>query len=339
MARSPFILIALVVVISACGGSGDGTTAPPPPPPAVSVAISPSTTTINAGASAEFTASVSNASSAAVTWTASGGTIAGSGATVNWAAPGVGGSYTITATSVADATKSASATVTVNSVGLTLTPATLSAGAGDTVPVSVSVTSSANTAVTWSASAGTIIGTGSNVQWAAPLGGGNYTVSATSVLDPARRATATATVTPVIVAVTAATPALLRGEGTTLTAAVTGTSVRGVNWSSTCGTLSGSGATVQFVAPTSAGNCVVRATSTRDTSRSGTATITVRPVFRVAVFDDSNDGACTVQHCTLREAIIAANAATDRDSIQIVTRYRSSPRHPPHSHLVRPCRS
>lgn len=314
MSRSlPLLLVAALV---ACGG-GDG--GPTTPPPQVAVSISPSSTTVNAGAAAEFTATVTNATSTAVTWTASAGTITGNGSAASWTAPGAGGTYTVTATSSADPSKSATANITVTPVGLTLTPATLTAGAGDTVPVSVSVANAANTAVTWTASAGSIIGTGSAVQWAAPLAGGSYTITATSVLDPTRRVTLNATVTPVNVAVAATTSALLRTESTGLTATVTGTSVVGVTWQASCGTVTGSGSSVQYIAPASGSSCVVRATSVRDTSRSGSATITVRPVYRVAVLDDSDDGACTLQHCTLREAINAANANANRDSILVVT--------------------
>ncbi|WP_291156868.1 choice-of-anchor Q domain-containing protein [Gemmatimonas sp. UBA7669] len=314
MSRSPLLL--LVAALAACGGGDSGPTTPPPP---VVVSITPSTATVNAGAATEFSATVANATSTAVTWTASAGTITPNGASASWTAPGAGGSYTVTATSTADPTKSASASITVNPVGLTLNPATLTVGAGDTVPVAVTVANAANTAVTWTASAGSIIGSGGSVQWAAPLAGGSYTITATSVLDPTRRVTLNATVTPVTVAVASTASALLRTESTTLTATVTGTSVPGVTWQASCGSVTGSGNTVQYTAPTSGSSCVVRATSVRDTSRSGTATITVRPVYRVAVLDDSDDGACTLQHCTLREAINAANANANRDSILVVT--------------------
>jgi CSLREA domain-containing protein len=314
MSRSALLL--LVAALAACGG---GDNSPTTPPPQVVVSISPSSATVNAGATSEFSATVANATSTAVTWTASAGSITPNGSSASWTAPGVGGSYTVTATSTADPSKSASASITVNPVGLTLNPATLTVGAGDTVPVAVTVANAANTAVTWAASAGSIIGSGSSVQWAAPLAGGSYTITATSVLDPARRVTLNATVTPVNVAVVATTSALLRTESTSITATVTGTSVTGVRWQASCGSVNGGGATVQYTAPASGSSCVVRATSVRDTSRSGSTTITVRPVYRVAVLDDSDDGVCSLQHCSLREAINAANANANRDSILVVT--------------------
>jgi hypothetical protein len=60
---------------------------------------------------------VTGSSTTGVNWTASGGTISGTGATVNYTAPGTAGTYIVTAISAADLTKSAIATVTVTSAG------------------------------------------------------------------------------------------------------------------------------------------------------------------------------------------------------------------------------
>ncbi len=301
--------------VFACGGDS-GTTEPPPPP--VSVTVTPATATVNAGATAQFTASVTNATNTGVTWSSSAGTITPNGTSASWTAPGAGGSYTITATSVVDAARTAFATVTVTPVSIAVTPATSTVGAGDTVSLAAAVTNATNDAVTWTASAGTIVGTGSSVRWAAPVAGGSYTVTATSVLDPTRTAAATVTVTPVTVAVTAVSSALFRGEQTALTAAVAGTSNLSVTWSTSCGTITGTGATVQFLAPSTPGTCTVRATSVRDPAKQGERALTVRNVWRVATLDDTDDGSCTLQHCTLREALAASNTAPDRDSIVIV---------------------
>ena len=46
--------------------------------------------------------------------------------------------------------------------------------------------------------------------------------------------------------------------------------------------------------------------------------MTVRPAWRVATFTDADDGACTYAHCTLREAITAANAQPNTDTVRIV---------------------
>lgn len=308
------LFASLIGVLVACGGDS---TSPPPPP--VSVSISPTTATAPAGGTAQFTATVANATTTAVTWTASAGTITPSGPSATWTAPGAGGSYTVTATSTEDATKSATATITVSPVTIAIAAATTTIGAGDTVALTASVSGGVNEAVTWSASGGSVVGTGAAVRWAAPVAGGSYAVTATSVLDPTRTGTATVTVTPVVVTVTATDTALFREQGTTLTAAVTGTSDARVTWTATCGTVSGTGAAVQYTAPAAAGPCTVRATSVRDPATRGEAPVRVRAVWRVAALDDSDDGACTFAHCSLREAITAANAAADRDSILVVT--------------------
>jgi CSLREA domain-containing protein len=314
---SRFAALAATALLAACGG--DSTTEPPPPPPpAVQVSVTPSTTTVNAGATASFTATVVNSTNTGLTWTTSGGTIAPSGTSATWTAPGVGGSYTVTATSAADPSKSASASVTVTPVGLVITPATSTIGAGDTVSLTVAVTSSANTDVTWRASAGSIIGNGATVQFAAPVSGGSYTVTATSVLDTARRATAAVTVTPVTVGVTSVASALFRGASTGLTATVGGTSDPRVTWNASCGAISGTGASVQYTAPEASGDCIVTARSVRDTAARGVDTVTVRRAWRVAALDDVDDGACTFAHCSLREAIAAANASPDVDSILLL---------------------
>lgn len=81
----------------------------------VSVSITPTSATVAASGTQQFTASVQNTPNTGVTWTATGGTIAGTGNTVTYTAPATAGSFTVTATSVADTSKSASASVTVGS--------------------------------------------------------------------------------------------------------------------------------------------------------------------------------------------------------------------------------
>lgn len=311
-----FATLAASALFLACGG--DSTTEPPTPPPAVQVTVTPPSATVNAGATASFSATVLNTTNSGLTWTASGGTIAPSGTSATWTAPGTGGSYTVTATSVADPSKSASASVTVTPVGLAITPAASTIGAGDTLSLTVAVSNSASSDVTWRASAGSIIGNGATVQFAAPVSGGTYEVIVTSVLDTTRRATAAITVTPVTVGVASAASTLFRGASTGLTATVGGTGDPRVTWTASCGAISGTGASVQYTAPETPGDCIVTARSVRDTAARGVDTVTVRRAWRVAALDDVDDGACTFAHCSLREAIIASNATPDVDSILLL---------------------
>ncbi|MBS1827263.1 MAG: Ig-like domain-containing protein [Acidobacteria bacterium] len=87
--------------------------------PSVSVTIAPSTISILTGGTQQFTATVSNASNTAVTWSATGGSITSTGLYTAAATPGA---FTVKATSVQDTTKSATAAVTINAVTTTGRP-------------------------------------------------------------------------------------------------------------------------------------------------------------------------------------------------------------------------
>lgn len=116
MARIMFLPIMLF--LTACG-SGDGGGAgvggsTVSEVAAAGVSINPVTTSLSTGGSKSFTATVTGASNAAVTWSvvdAGGGSITTSGV---YAAPSTAGTYHVKATSVADTTKNATATVTVS---------------------------------------------------------------------------------------------------------------------------------------------------------------------------------------------------------------------------------
>jgi len=87
-------------------------TAPPPPPPAVAISISPTTATLDACKGQVFTATVTNTTNPAVTWTV---TEAGGGTVTNgiYTAPQTAGTYHVVATSVADPTKTVQGAITV----------------------------------------------------------------------------------------------------------------------------------------------------------------------------------------------------------------------------------
>jgi hypothetical protein len=163
-----------------------------PAPNGVAVSISPATASIQTNATFQFTASVTGSTNTAVTWTATGGSVSSTGL---YTAPATAGTYTVKATSVADTTKSASATVTVTAPGVvsvSITPTTASLPTGGTQQFTASVTGSTNTAVTWTATGGTVSSTG---LYTAPATAGTYTVKATSVADTTKSASATVTVT------------------------------------------------------------------------------------------------------------------------------------------------
>lgn len=112
------LLIALMMLLSACGESGtnddQGTT-----PPGVNITLSPQSTTLAPGASASFTATVTGSSTTGVTWSASCGTVTGTANTISYTAPSNVGTCTLTATSQADSNKKATTTITVTPPGST----------------------------------------------------------------------------------------------------------------------------------------------------------------------------------------------------------------------------
>lgn len=313
MSGGPFTITATSAQDPTKSASATATITAPAP---VSVSITPTSATVAAGATQEFTATVANSTNNGVTWTSTGGTIAGSGNTMTWTAPVAGGSYAVTATSSADPTKSATVNITVPSVVVSVTPSSPTVAAGGTQTFIATVTGASDNTVTWSATGGTIAGSGATVTWTAPIGGGSFNVVATSSLDPGSSSSATVTVTPIGVSISPNITALFRGEPTVFTATVTGAAAGfgDVTWTSTCGTATPSGLTLAYVAPMS-GSCTITATSVSDASRSASTTIAVRTETLVTVTDDVNDGACNYAHCSLREAIIAANATPGADVI------------------------
>lgn len=214
-------------------------------------------------------------------------------------------------------------------VSVSVSPATATVGAAGTQTLTASVANGTSGAVTWSATGGTVDGSGASVTWTAPVEGGSYTVTATSTDDPSARGTATLTVTPVQVSVAPAGAALLLGEPTAFTAAVTGTAANtGVTWAATCGTVDADGDGASYRAPDAPGPCDVTATSELDPTVSSTVSVTVRPARAVTSEGDANDGACTWDHCTLREAILAANDGAPIDTVYLSTAAAGAPTRP-----------
>jgi hypothetical protein len=257
--------------------------------PAVAVSISPATASLAVNASGSFTATVTNTSNTAVTWTASGGTIAGSGNTVTYTAPANSGTYTVSATSVADSTKKASATViaaAAPAVAVSISPATASLAVNASGSFTATVTNTSNTAVTWTVTGGTIAVSGNSVTYTAPANSGTYTVSATSVADPTKIASATVNVTaaPAVTVSVTPTQATVPASGSaSFTASVKNAATTSVHWKVSAGAISGSGNTVTYVAPSTAGTQSVTATADADTTKEATATVTVATAAPVAV--------------------------------------------------------
>jgi hypothetical protein len=173
------------------------------PPPPVAVSISPATATLSAGQTRQFTATVTGASNAAVTWSLSSaaGTISATG--LYTAPPSVSQqqAVTVTATSVADASRSASATVNLTpsaAIAVNVSPSAATLGAGQTRQFTATVTGANNTAVTGSlnSSIGKVSAAGVYTAPVSVTKQQAVQVTATSIADPRRSAVATVQLVP-----------------------------------------------------------------------------------------------------------------------------------------------
>jgi len=292
-------------------GSGGGT---------VSVSISPASANVSGSGTQPFHASVTGSTNTAVQWevnqtpggSSQTGTISNSGL---YTAPAttVSLQVTVTAVSQADTAASASAKVTVTPVStppgivVTISPTTALLNVSGTQQFTASVTGTNDTGVTWSVdgvaggntTAGTISTSG---LYTAPASAGGHTVTATSVADNTKSASATVAVISLAVAPSSVNLAPLGTQQ--FTATVQGTSNTAVTWSvngvvggnNTVGTITSGGL---YTAPGTVGTYTVTATSVALPSYSVNASVTVvsAPPGTVSVLtyhnDDVRDGANT----------------------------------------------
>jgi Putative Ig domain len=162
----------------------------------VSMAISPTSASVASTGKQQFIAMVSGTSNTAVTWSTSAGTISSAGL---FTAPSVASSQsvTVTATSSADASKQASASVIVspNLVMVAVSPAAASIVSGGTQQFTATVGGTSNVGASWSATAGTVSNSGLFTAPTVTLAT-TVTVTATSLADPTKAASAIVSVNP-----------------------------------------------------------------------------------------------------------------------------------------------
>jgi uncharacterized protein (TIGR03437 family) len=167
-------------------------------PIAVTVLVSPSSVTLSGGQTQQFSAAVTGISVTGVTWSISPqvGTIDANGG--SYAAPlsiTTSQKVTVTATSVFDSTVTGTATITLQpaaAVTVSISPTSVSLTDGQTQQFIATVTNATNTAVTWSISPqlGTMTSAGAYTAPSPINASANITVTATSVADPSKSATA-----------------------------------------------------------------------------------------------------------------------------------------------------
>lgn len=305
--------IALGVVLLVCG-CGGGVTSSSSPPATVSVTVSPASANVFLGSTQQFTATVSNTSNTAVTWQVNG--IAGGNAAVGTISPGglytapkvlpAAANVTVTAVSQADPSKTASASVTVQSdVAVSVSPTSASVELGAVAQFSAVVNGSGDPdrSVKWSVNgteggnteAGTISAAG---EYTAPriLPAGEVRVTATSVADPAKNATASVTITShLTIAITSGPATVQNGTTAQFTAAITPAANSNpdprVTWSvngiaggnATVGTIDASGLyTAPVVAPDPP-QVTITATSVADPSKSASVNVTIESAVTVFI--------------------------------------------------------
>ncbi len=197
------------------------------------------------------------------------GSVSGGSVTVN---PTATTTYTLTATnSIGSMSATTTVTVTAPVVSVTVAPSTASLAPGGTKQFTATVTGASNTAVTWTATGGTINSSG---VFTAGQTVGPFQVTATSVQDTTKSATAgvTISVPAVTVTITPLNVTLLAGGTQQFTATVANAANTLVTWTATGGTVSSTGL---YTAGTTAGNFTVTATSVQDTTKNASTGVAI----------------------------------------------------------------
>ncbi len=267
------------------------------------VSVSPPSATLKPGAQLQFSASTNGTSTALVIWSISGSGCTGSScgsisSTGLYSAPATAPNppiVAVTATLLSNPTKSGSATVTISSgtaVGVSISPTSAQVGVGSSKQFTATVTGSSNAAVTWSIAGtgcaadtcGTISSSGLFTAPAVPPNPAFFSITATSVADPTKSASASVTVIAAVTITISPTSVKLAPSTTRqFTAHVTGSSNTSVSWSIAgagcsgvnCGTISSSGF---YTAPATVPNpsvVTVTATSQADTTKSASAQVSI----------------------------------------------------------------
>jgi hypothetical protein len=314
-------LLSSALVLAGCAGDGGGfSTSPAVAPPAapslpVTVGVSPTSAAVPLGGMVQFTASVTNTSNTAVTWSVNGiaggnslaGTISSSGlytAPENLPQPA---GVTISATSQADDSVSASAAVTISSdITISVTPATASVELGASEPFAASVAGSEhpNLAVSWSVSGclgmcGSVTLAGVYTAPQVLPSPASVVLAAQSVADPSKTATAAITVTSHFTFAVSGANSVNTGATATYTATLTpvpgSNPSAAISWSvlgagcsgAACGTITAGGsATAVYQAPSSAppaGTVTITAVPAADPSKAASMVVAINAQATLAI--------------------------------------------------------
>ena len=257
-------LLATAAFTVGCAGSSGGAGAssaavqPPPTPSSITVTVAPATTSLLLGNTQTFDATITGGTDTTVSWSVNAiaggapptGTISAAGVYTAPADLPLAPTVQITATSNSDPTKSATATLTITSdVAIALTPsaAGVELGAIQAFRAAISSSGHPDTAIRWSISGAacpTVCGSlGANGNYTAPQilpTPATATVTAQSVADPSKQASAAVTITSNFSLQLSAPASVASGGSGVIAAAFT--PVPGSNPSTTLSwTLSGAG--------------------------------------------------------------------------------------------------
>ena len=179
----------------------------------------------------------------------------------------------------------------------TVSPANAALSPGSTQQFAAAVTGGSTTAVEWevngkiggSAQTGTISSTGMYTAPATIIQPIKFTITAVAVADTSKSSSATVTVNPTVSVAISPTSATVGVNATQqFTATVSGATNTEVTWSvdginggnATTGAISATGL---YTAPSAVGTHMVAATSVADTTKSATATVTVKQMVSVVI--------------------------------------------------------
>lgn len=264
---------------------------------ALAISTQPSSQTVTAGGSVTFSVAATGGTSPyTYQWYKNGTAISGATAAsyaFTTASSDTGATFYVKVTDSASTpatVTSNTATLTVNQVvGITVSPASVTLTTGGTQQFTATVTGTTNTAVTWSAAAGTISSAG---LCTAPSTATSYNVIATSVADTTKSASALVTVSTSVLTISTqpSSQTVTAGASVTFSGSATGgTSPYSYQWYKNSTAIAGAtSATYAFTTSSSDGGAtfyvtVTDSASTPATVTSNTVTLTVNQAVGLSV--------------------------------------------------------
>jgi hypothetical protein len=241
----------------------------PPAPARIRITLTPTQARLSVGERLQLLAMVTGATDSAVSFSATAGVISATG---EFTAPLEPGFVTVRATSVQDPSVSATSTLVVtDQVSITVAPHMVAMTLGEQASFAATVVGAPTNRVAWSATGGTV----SDAGVYAPATEGDFLVTATSVADPSRSASAMVNVSPIRLQLQPTTVTLDANGSQQFFAQVLGSTNGAVSWTASGGTIDPNGLYLAGALP---GTFFVRATSVANPTRFAQAAVTIRDV-------------------------------------------------------------